>query len=76
MLEGEKEGGMVISHCSGDREKEHVWSKILKIMGDAQGFSGTHGQGCSRCSDGHGNHQSVGDVGMTVYKAAETGALH
>lgn len=36
MLEGESERGMVISHCCGYGEKEQVWSKKLRIMGDAQ----------------------------------------
>lgn len=26
----------MISHCSGDREKEQFWIKMLGIMGDAQ----------------------------------------
>lgn len=36
MLEGESERGVVISHCCGYGEKEQVWSKRLRIMGDAQ----------------------------------------
>lgn len=27
---------MMIAHCSGAREKEQFWSKMLRIMGDAQ----------------------------------------
>lgn len=36
MLKEESEGGMMIAHCSGAREKEQFWSKMLRIMGDAQ----------------------------------------
>lgn len=36
MLKEESEGGMMISLCSEDREKEQFWSKMLRIMEDAQ----------------------------------------
>lgn len=30
----------MISHCDGNREKEQVWSKMLRIMGDAKATAG------------------------------------
>ena len=46
MLEvgGGERGEMVISHCDGNREREHIWSKTLSMMGDAWAAAGGSAQ--------------------------------
>lgn len=56
MLKEESEGGMMIAHCSGAREKEQFWSKMLRIMGDAQSSLVVT---TKAVAGGHRNHHSV-----------------
>lgn len=64
MLEEESEGGMVIFHCDGNREKEQVWSKMLRIMGVAKATEGAQMAVEANIY--------VWGVDMSIYKVAET----